>query len=86
MLKIVFSLLIFIFTFSSYDGDCDINFSISGHQVGRLKNFQLSVDVRVVLKPLMLKAPIVGGVQVFFLNTPEIDFELDGLSGIPGLR
>ncbi|XP_045472694.1 extended synaptotagmin-2-like isoform X1 [Harmonia axyridis] len=68
-----------------YDGDCDINFSISGHQVGRLKNFQLSVDVRVVLKPLMLKSPIVGGVQVFFLNTPEIDFELDGLSGIPGL-
>ncbi|XP_044750595.1 extended synaptotagmin-2-like isoform X2 [Coccinella septempunctata] len=68
-----------------YDGDCDITFSISGHQVGRLKNFQLSVDVRIVLKPLMLKAPIVGGVQIFFLNTPEIDFDLDGLSGIPGL-
>ncbi|KAK9879793.1 hypothetical protein WA026_006853 [Henosepilachna vigintioctopunctata] len=68
-----------------YDGDCTINFSISGHQIGTLKDFQLSVDVRVVLKPLMLKAPIVGGVQIFFLNTPEIDFELEGLSGIPGL-
>ncbi|KAL3282639.1 hypothetical protein HHI36_005814 [Cryptolaemus montrouzieri] len=68
-----------------YDGDCEINFSISGHQVGRLKDFQLSVQVRVILKPLMLKAPIVGGIQVFFLNTPEIDFELEGLSGIPGL-
>lgn len=68
-----------------YDGDCVINFSFSGAQIGRLKDFQLSVEMRLVLKPLMLKAPIVGGVQIFFLNTPDIDFTLEGLTGIPGL-
>nr|XP_023028101.1 extended synaptotagmin-2-like [Leptinotarsa decemlineata] len=33
----------------------------------------------------MIKMPIVGGIQLFFLNTPDINFELEGLSGIPGL-
>ncbi|XP_063931939.1 extended synaptotagmin-2-like isoform X2 [Zophobas morio] len=68
-----------------YDGDCDINFSISGAEIGGIRDFQLSVEVRVVLKPLLPKVPIVGGIQVYFLNTPDIGFTLDGLSSIPGL-
>ena len=43
------------------------------------------MEVRVVLKPLLPKVPIVGGIQVYFLNTPDIGFTLDGLSSIPGL-
>ncbi|KAG5886718.1 hypothetical protein JTB14_030784 [Gonioctena quinquepunctata] len=68
-----------------YDGDCDINFSMSGTQIGTIKDFQVGAELRVVLKPLMIKTPIVGGIQVFFLNTPDINFELEGLSAIPGL-
>jgi Ca2+-dependent lipid-binding protein len=68
-----------------YDGNCDINFSVSGAEIGGLRDFQLSVEVRVVLKPLLLKLPLIGGVQVYFLNTPDLSFTLDGLSSIPGL-
>ncbi|KAJ8965168.1 hypothetical protein NQ314_004311 [Rhamnusium bicolor] len=32
----------------------------------------------------MIKLPIVGGIQIFFLNTPDINFELEGISAIPG--
>ncbi|XP_018563216.1 extended synaptotagmin-1 isoform X1 [Anoplophora glabripennis] len=67
-----------------YDGDCDINFSMSGAQIGRLKDFQLAAELRVVLKPLTIKMPIIGGIQLFFLNTPDIHFELEGISSIPG--
>lgn len=45
---------------------------------------QFGAELRLVLKPLMIKLPIVGGIQVFFLNTPDITFDLEGISGIPG--
>ncbi|CAG9863143.1 unnamed protein product [Phyllotreta striolata] len=67
-----------------YDGDCKIDFSVSGTQIGCIKDFQLGAELRLVLKPLMIKTPIIGGIQLFFLNTPDINFELEGISGIPG--
>ncbi|CAH0557883.1 unnamed protein product [Brassicogethes aeneus] len=69
-----------------YDGNCDINFSIMGNQIGRIKDFQLEVQIRVILKPLLVKMPLVGGIQVFFLNTPDISFEIEGISKLPGLN
>lgn len=45
--------------------------------------------VRVVMKPLITKMPLVGGLQVFFLNNPSIDFNLVGAADVldmPGLR
>lgn len=45
--------------------------------------------VRVVLKPLISKIPLFGGIQVFFLNNPSIDFNLVGVADLldmPGLR
>ncbi|CAH1966610.1 unnamed protein product [Acanthoscelides obtectus] len=71
----------------TYAGDCDIKFRISRLK-GGIKNFQLFGNLRVVLKPLIPTLPLVGGVQIFFLNAPEIDFELDGIVGVlefPGL-
>lgn len=41
------------------------------------------------MKPLISTIPLVGGLQVYFLNEPEIDFDLVGVTqilGIPGLR
>ncbi|XP_030765310.1 extended synaptotagmin-3-like [Sitophilus oryzae] len=67
-----------------YDGDCDISFSMSGTQIGRIKDFQMGVEIRVVLKPILYKVPIIGGMQIFFLNIPDIHFELEGITGIPG--
>lgn len=32
-----------------------------------------------------MKLPLIGGIQVYFLNAPNINFTLDGLSSIPGL-
>lgn len=45
--------------------------------------------VRIVMKPLIPAIPLVGGVQVFFLNNPDIDFNLIGIADVldmPGLR
>nr|XP_022907174.1 extended synaptotagmin-2 isoform X1 [Onthophagus taurus] len=70
-----------------YAGDCDINFTLQGIK-GGIKDFQLHGMLRVVLKPLITTMPIVGGLQVFFLNNPSIDFNLVGVVDVldmPGL-
>ncbi|KOB67290.1 putative ca2+-dependent phospholipid-binding protein synaptotagmin required for synaptic vesicle, partial [Operophtera brumata] len=38
--------------------------------------------VRVVMKPLITKMPLVGGLQIFFLNNPSIDFNLVGVADV----
>lgn len=45
--------------------------------------------IRVIMKPLITTTPFVGGLQVFFLNNPSVDFNLVGVADvldIPGLR
>lgn len=45
--------------------------------------------MRLIMKPLITTVPIVGGLQIFFLNNPSIDFNLVGVADIldlPGLR
>lgn len=40
------------------------------------------------MKPLITKMPMVGGLQIFFLNNPNIDFNLVGVADVldmPGL-
>ncbi|KAK9888894.1 hypothetical protein WA026_001115 [Henosepilachna vigintioctopunctata] len=71
----------------TYAGDCDITFYLGGIK-GGIKDFQLKGMLRVVLKPLISSIPLVGGIQVFFLNNPEIDFDLIGVADLldmPGL-
>lgn len=70
-----------------YASDCDINFSLGGMR-GGIKDFSIHGMVRVIMKPLITKMPLVGGLQVFFLNNPNIDFNLVGvvdLLDMPGL-
>ncbi|XP_075219377.1 extended synaptotagmin-like protein 2 isoform X2 [Lycorma delicatula] len=70
-----------------YAGDCDISFTMSGLS-GGIKDFQIHGLVRVVMKPLITTMPLVGGLQIFFLNNPAIDFNLVGVADIldmPGL-
>lgn len=54
-----------------------------------LRLLQLHGMLRVVMKPLITSIPLVGGLQVFFLNNPDIDFDLVGIADfldMPGLR
>ncbi|XP_074032959.1 extended synaptotagmin-like protein 2 [Leptinotarsa decemlineata] len=70
-----------------YAGDCDISFHLSGLK-GGIRDFQLHGMLRVVMKPLISTMPLVGGIQVFFLNNPDIDFDLVGIADVldmPGL-
>ncbi|RZB39110.1 C2 domain containing protein [Asbolus verrucosus] len=70
-----------------YAGDCDITFYLAGMK-GGIRDFQLHGMMRVVMKPLITTIPLVGGLQVFFLNNPDIDFDLIGIADLldmPGL-
>lgn len=70
-----------------YASDCDINFQLAGMKAG-IKDFQIHGTVRVIMKPLITKMPLVGGLQIFFLNNPEVDFNLVGVADLldmPGL-
>ena len=51
--------------------------------------FQLHGVMRIVYKPLISSMPIIGGMQLFFLNNPDIDFNMLGVADVldmPGLR
>ncbi|XP_020906062.1 extended synaptotagmin-3 isoform X3 [Exaiptasia diaphana] len=70
-----------------YAGDADIKLSVKGVSVG-IEDLQLRGTLRVILSPLVPSSPLVGGVSVFFLNRPDIDFDLTNLLNIldiPGL-
>jgi Ca2+-dependent lipid-binding protein len=85
-IEVLFSQI--IVCYFSYGGDCDITFSVKGVKAG-IKDFQVSGLVRIVMKPLLAQMPLIGGMQVFFLNNPEIDFNLVGIADVldfPGLR
>lgn len=61
---------------------------MSGIKAG-IKDLQLHGMIRVVMKPLITTMPLIGGLQVFFLNNPDIDFNLIGVADVldmPGLR
>ncbi|KPJ13658.1 Extended synaptotagmin-2 [Papilio machaon] len=64
-----------------YAGDCDISFVLQRIR-GGIKDLQIHGMLRVVMKPLITKMPLVGGMQVFFLNKPSIDFNLVGAADI----
>ena len=48
-------------------------FSLKGIKA-QVKEFSLRGVLRVVLKPLISDIPLIGGVQVYFLSDPEIDY------------
>ncbi|XP_072173844.1 extended synaptotagmin-2-like [Diadema setosum] len=73
-----------------YAGDCDIEISVK--TVKRLKagiqDLQLHGNLRVEMRPLVNKMPLIGGMSIYFLNRPAIDFNLTNLADlldVPGL-
>ncbi|KYM99145.1 Extended synaptotagmin-2 [Cyphomyrmex costatus] len=64
-----------------YAGDCDITFFV-GNIKGGIKDFQIHGLVRVVMKPMLPMIPLIGGVQIFYLNVPTINFNLVGVADV----
>jgi Ca2+-dependent lipid-binding protein len=70
-----------------FASDCDIKFSLKKISA-KIGDFSLRGLLRVVFKPLIRDVPLIGGVQVYFLTAPEIDFDLGGVANAldaPGL-
>jgi len=70
-----------------FASDLEIVFKIKGISA-KVSDFGLRGMARIVLKPLISQIPLIGGVQVYFLKPPEIDYNLGGVAGaleIPGL-
>jgi len=65
--------------------DCDVRLDctpqvemeVAGFKLG-MKRLRFVGTVSMILKPLIDTAPIIGGVQMFLLNRPWVDFELGG--------
>ncbi|XP_067208143.1 extended synaptotagmin-2 isoform X2 [Linepithema humile] len=64
-----------------YAGDCDITFFV-GNIKGGIKDFQIRGLVRIVMKPMLSIMPLIGGVQIFYLNNPTINFNLVGVADV----
>ena len=62
-----------------FASDCDIKFSLKKISA-KIGDFSLRGLLRVVFKPLIKDVPLIGGVQVYFLTQPEIDFDLGGVA------
>ncbi|XP_064644858.1 extended synaptotagmin-2-like isoform X2 [Lineus longissimus] len=70
-----------------YASDADIKISLKGLNAG-IKDLQIRGDLRVILRPLIPVPPLIGGVTVFFLTNPRVDFNLTDIANaldIPGL-
>ncbi|GAB6032128.1 Extended synaptotagmin-2, partial [Chamberlinius hualienensis] len=52
-----------------YKGDCHFQVS-SGVIKAGIKDFQFNGKIRVIMKPLQKKLPLIGGAQVYLLEKP----------------
>ncbi|CAG0894100.1 unnamed protein product, partial [Darwinula stevensoni] len=64
-----------------YAGDCKFECMVRGVTIG-VNDLKLRGFMRVVLKPLVKTHPIIGGIQAYFLNPPELDFDLTNFANV----
>ncbi|CAE8647263.1 unnamed protein product, partial [Polarella glacialis] len=68
--------------------DMDMSISIAGLDLG-IRKFYLSGTMSVVFRPPSEKPPFFGGMEIYFVNPPEVDLDFTGLASVaecPGLR
>ncbi|PIK58244.1 putative extended synaptotagmin-2 [Apostichopus japonicus] len=75
---------------TSYAGDCEIDLSVKAIKRVKagIKDVQLHGVMRVEMRPLVPKIPLVGGLSIYFLKRPALDFNLTNLANVfdvPGL-
>lgn len=55
----------------------------------KIESFQIRGLIRIVMKPMLSIMPLIGGVQIFYLNNPTINFNLVGMADVldlPGFK
>lgn len=70
-----------------YQSNCDICISAVVANLG-ISGLSLRGDLVVRLEPLLNQSPVVGGIVIYFLDTPELDLDFTGVANIadlPGL-
>jgi len=69
---------------------CDLDVELTALKIPvGITKFVLKGDIVVMLKPALQKPPFFGGIQVYFLNPPEVDIGFSHaarVADIPGLR
>ena len=71
-----------------YGGDMQIKMKYHSLTAG-IKSLYLHGELRLIFKSIVPKLPFVGALEVFFLRTPTIDFDLTDMANIveiPGLQ
>lgn len=70
-----------------YAGDARVKFSIQNMDC-EINQVSLKATARVVLKPLLDVVPIVGGLELYFISIPTLDYNLGGMAAageLPGV-
>jgi Ca2+-dependent lipid-binding protein len=71
-----------------YGGDMQIKMKYHSLTAG-IKSLYLHGELRLILKSIVSKIPFIGAIELFFLRTPTIDFDLTDIANIieiPGLH
>ncbi|ESN94049.1 extended synaptotagmin-like protein 2a [Helobdella robusta] len=64
-----------------YAGDANIKCTVKGINFG-IKSLRIYGNLRCVINPLISDVPIIGGLTVFFLNCPEVTFDMTAAANI----
>ena len=70
-----------------YEGNGKINFSIQGF-LAEISSIKFRGRIRLQLKPLINRIPFIGGIEMFFLERPFLEYDLGGvgnLADLPGV-
>ncbi|XP_065179524.1 extended synaptotagmin-2-like isoform X2 [Sycon ciliatum] len=66
----------------AYNGTAIIELFIAYGLSAGVSDLRVQGKLRIILKPLMPVLPILGGISIFFLEKPMIEFDLLGLANI----
>jgi len=70
-----------------YGGDAEVKFSVQAMSC-LINQIFFRGTVRVVIKPLLDVIPLFGGLEIYFIDAPTIDYNLGGMANfaeIPGI-
>ena len=71
-----------------YAGDAKITLIAKGLTAG-IEDLQIRGTLRVVLYPLVSQVPLIGGITLYFVNRPKVDFDLTNALNVldmPGIN
>ena len=60
------------------DGEARVNFTLQGISA-QIKDIRFRGTARIHLKPLLTTFPFVGGFEMYFLETPSLEYGLGGI-------